>query len=381
MRFRISAWKYFLSGMMLCLVLGTGVTAQAAENVTTGNEATVPETPEEPGTSETPLEPTPSEPGTPEAPLEPEKPAEPESPPVPELPLTVTFYSKDGSSVVGTVPVVRGRVKLPTMRNAENATFMGWSKHSGGSVRPQFQPGDVITVPRSSELYAVMYSKKKETNLKASSLPKLDTRKYSKIIFVGDSRTNMLKNLLHKEMRSSQLQQLSFVCRSGQGLDWFKEKGLPQLKREIYQARKQDPGKKVAVVFNLGVNDLRHRSSQKTDCTKVASRYVKYMNNLGKTLTKSGCSLYYMSVNPVNDEMSYTYRLRRTEEIRYMNDVLKKGLDGNFTFLDCYNYLMETGYTTGKSYLNPEYRDDGVHYTPMTYKRIFRYCMNKVNKG
>ena len=48
----------------------------------------------------------------------------------------------------------------------------------------------------------------------------------------------------------------------------------------------------IAVVFNLGVNDMAN-----------VSNYVSYMTDIASTLKSKNCKLFYMSVNPLNSTM------------------------------------------------------------------------------
>ena len=63
-----------------------------------------------------------------------------------------------------------------------------------------------------------------------------------------------------------------------------------------------DSDKPVAVIFNLGVNDLSsHNSGNGVDYKGEANAYLARMNTLAEEL-ESDCRLFYMSVNPVNNE-------------------------------------------------------------------------------
>ena len=58
--------------------------------------------------------------------------------------------------------------------------------------------------------------------------------------------------------------------------------------------------------------------------------------------------------------------------------VLPVSLEVSTTILDVYSYLMRTGYGTVSN--TGDGTDDGVHYTPKTYKRIFTFCLNNIRK-
>lgn len=292
--------------------------------------------------------------------------------------VPVVFHDNDGK-IIKTEYITNGKKVLSNMKNPEGRTFLGWSTSKGQRKNPQYQAGQVLPVKKETHLYAVVFDRRREPAYTSAELPRLDTRKYGKVIFVGDSRTVMLRRELTASLRKSQLDRLAFVCQSGQGISWFKNVGEAKLRREIALARKQYPGKKIAVVFNLGVNDIRHRDSD-PDCNRIGAVYKSYMNRLGKELTKKNCKAFYMSINPTNTTMSATPKLRRPWEILRLNYLLKTGLNENFTWLDCSGWLMKTGYSTGESEESVTRRDDGTHYSGKTSRRIYKYCISKINE-
>ena len=85
------------------------------------------------------------------------------------------------------------------------------------------------------------------------------------------------------------------------------------------------------------------------------------------------CELFYMSVNPCNTAMKST---RKESEIRGFNNRLRQRLNGNFTWINSYSYLMRCGYTTRCEFRG--YTDDGVHYSMRTYKRIYAYAIKQI---
>ena len=136
-----------------------------------------------------------------------------------------------------------------------------------------------------------------------------------------------------------------------------------------------DSDKPVAVIFNLGVNDLSsHNSGNGVDYKGEANAYLARMNTLAEEL-ESDCRLFYMSVNPVNTAMKPT---RKEAQLRYFNNRLQSGLNNRFQWIDTYKYLMKNGYSTYNAFKGNI--DDGVHYSARTYKRIYKYCMNAIRK-
>ena len=158
---------------------------------------------------------------------------------------------------------------------------------------------------------------------------------------------------------------------TGEGLDWMKKYGEKELLNEI--SGMDDNAKPVAVIFNLGVNDLIHKNRESISYDSVASDYASYMNGLSRKLTARNCELFYMSVNPCNTAMKST---RKESEIRGFNNRLRQRLNGNFTWINSYSYLMRCGYTTRCEFRG--YTDDGVHYSMRTYKRIYAYAIKQI---
>ena len=154
--------------------------------------------------------------------------------------------------------------------------------------------------------------------------------------------------------------------------EWLiKKYGEKELLNEI--SGMDDNAKPVAVIFNLGVNDLIHKNRESISYDSVASDYASYMNGLSRKLTARNCELFYMSVNPCNTAMKST---RKESEIRGFNNRLRQRLNGNFTWINSYSYLMRCGYTTRCEFRG--YTDDGVHYSMRTYKRIYAYAIKQI---
>lgn len=277
-----------------------------------------------------------------------------------------------GGIVKKKVPV-NGMVTLPPDKNGKGYTFMGWSTRQGQTSNPQYQAYEQIKVTRNIRLYPVKYKWSKEENLSVGKLAGQVTN-YSRIIFVGDSRTLMLKNTLERQYGSSVYDKVGFVYRSGKGLEWMKESGEARLMNEL-KTKETEVSRPTAIVFNFGVNDLIHRKGKTMDYRSVASEYASYMNQLSQKLAGKNCRLFYMSVNPSNTAMKPT---RKESEIRGFNAQLQKKLNSSFTWLDSYSYLMKYGYSTYRELDGG--KDDGLHYSMKTYKRIYAYVLKKLQK-
>lgn len=277
-----------------------------------------------------------------------------------------TIYVKKGDSFT-----------LPGAENPEGYTFMGWSTKPNivitGSKpgKVQYETGEVIpSVNSTIHLYQVMYQRNTEKNLISSQMAKPDLNRYGGVVMVGDSRTVRMRQALAAQNCGANMNGVRFVSASGQGLKWFKDEGYRHLINQIKHIRVSS-SKPVAVVFNLGVNDLYRISD-----------YVAYMNELAPELEKMNCKLYYMSVNPINGvmiEKTGRLSLRKEADVREFNDRIKTGLD-EYTYIDTYSWLMQNGFGTSNGVNGKDSsEDDGLHYTVKTYKRIYDYCLRYVN--
>lgn len=287
---------------------------------------------------------------------------------------TVILHKNDGT-VWKTYTLAEGSsLTLPGTKNAENYTMMGWSKSPRQSVNPTYEVGGKLTnIKGTIKLYAVVFDRRTEKDYSADDLPQADLRKYKQIIFVGDSRTNRMAATLEKLGNIGLTTGISFIEAEGQGLTWLQSTGYGELLRQVGNGSTSILAKKTLVVFNFGVNDLDNSYS-----------YVTYMRSIAAELKSKGCVLFYMSVNPLNNEMIKALGANkpRTEAaVRSFNNVIKTNLCSGssplYTYIDTYSYLMKTGYSTDRNRNGKdEGVDDGLHYSTKTYKRIYKYCMD-----
>ena len=170
-----------------------------------------------------------------------------------------------------------------------------------------------------------------------------------------------MKGMLANNMKFTD-SNVSYIASSGQGLSWLQGDGYSRLMKLVEQVNGESP-QKVAVVFNLGVNDLQK-----------SSEYITYLRSLGQELLKKNCELYFLSVNPINSVMirKQGFGTRRESDVRAFNLALSKGLAGMYSYIDTYTWLSRTGYSTdrGAEGYNTGV-DDGLHYALNTYKRIY----------
>lgn len=285
-----------------------------------------------------------------------------------EKAVSVVLHKNDGT-VYKTITMGEGNyLSLPSVANAPGYTFMGWSKTMGQTADPQYEAGEKLRITEETHLYAVVFSRATETNIDEDNMAQPDLRKFKQIIFVGDSRTVRMKNVMEKEFDSYMTNGVRFIGGTGQGLEWLKTNGYGELMSIVGNDVSNVLAKPTAVIFNLGVNDLYN-----------SAEYVAYMNEIAGTLKQKNCKLFYMSVNPVNSKMHAVtgHAVRKEEDVRLFNSRIRLGLSQNYIYIDTYAWLMKNGYSTDECKYGVDMDvDDGLHYGAKTYKRIYYYCLN-----
>ena len=158
-----------------------------------------------------------------------------------------------------------------------------------------------------------------------------------KLIFVGDSRTEGIRDAVHDDSIWS--------CLSSMGYDWMVSTGVPQIEAEIVD--------NTSVIILMGVNDVHN-----------LNKYVQYINEKAKEWTDRGASTYFVSVGPVENDPYVT-----NEQIESFNAAMKANLIG-VTYIDVYSHLMETGYSTL----------DGTHYPEDVSVEIYNYILDNLEE-
>ncbi|MDO4276806.1 MAG: InlB B-repeat-containing protein [Eubacteriales bacterium] len=285
----------------------------------------------------------------------------------------VILHKQDGSPY-RTHSVGQGDYfELPSATSKQPYTFMGWSARANQYVNPDYEAGEKIKVNGEVHLYAVVFNRTAEEDISALNLAQPDLRRnYKQIIFVGDSRTNRMKLTLDAQFGTAITNGVTFISQEGGGYSWLKSIGYTSLMSAVGSGSTGILDKPIAVVFNLGVNDLAYTAS-----------YVNYMQALADELQAKGCKLFYMSVNPLNSKLiTASGHAARTEAaVRSFNSTIYNSLctGGKYTYIDTYSWLMSTGYGTDSGRGIDSGFDDGLHYTTKTYKRIYDYCIRKLN--
>ena len=173
-----------------------------------------------------------------------------------------------------------------------------------------------------------------------------------KVVFIGDSRTVQMYAYISGDWKGANYSSGGvhlvgdsiFVAQGGKGLTWMKQTGVPVAEKYF----KSD----TAIVFWMGVNDLRNIDS-----------YISYMNENVSSWTKNGSRVYYASIGPCSGKYS-----SMNDGIAKFNTKLQSNLDRNITWIDVYGYLNREGYDTS----------DGLHYTKNTSNRIYNYIKSMV---
>ena len=211
--------------------------------------------------------------------------------------------------------------------------------------------------------------------IKRINIGEQTNRDYGEIIMVGDSRFNHMRykyNIGDKNV--------SYITSPGKGLEWFsgtaRNSGFNQLASEAEQAyyRRLNYGYgKTAIVLNLGVNDLRTVDLKANGITAntVAQKYIQYMNTkVAELAQKYECDLYYVSVNPVDEEALSENSMRKMKDIEKFNSRIKTGLSSaGFQYIDTCTYLWD--------HYSPSQiaSVDGVHFDSLISRVIYNQIM------
>lgn len=167
-----------------------------------------------------------------------------------------------------------------------------------------------------------------------------DTVTNEKLIFIGDSRTEGIRDAV----RSVAVDTV-WSCLSGKGYDWMVTTGVPQVEGDIE--------KNTSVIFLMGVNDLYN-----------INNYVNYISEKAKEWAGIGVQTYFVSVGPVESDPYCT-----NQQIESFNTSMENGLSG-VKFIDVYHHLTENGYSTV----------DGVHYPANVSIEIYNYIIENLEE-
>lgn len=241
---------------------------------------------------------------------------------------------------------------------------LGWSRRRGKTSNPEYYAGDRIP-GKTGKYYMVVFPKKLDRKPAVLTKPE----KYDRVYLIGDSRTVAMSTSVGVQKPDN----VKFISKSGGGIQWFKSTGYKILLKDLkYQPRRS----KKAVVMNWGANDLRR-----------SSEYTEYMAKIAKKLSKKyNCTMYYMSVNPVNSAMILNCRGKylRTEKLvedfnRMIRTTLCSGKNKCYTYINSYDYFRKNGWISDTKHNSGVH--DGTHYSVETSLRIYDYCIRFLNRA
>lgn len=166
-----------------------------------------------------------------------------------------------------------------------------------------------------------------------------------KLIFVGDSRTVQMRNYLRTND--------TYICLGSMGYNWFVSTALSEV-----NAVKR-PGD--IIVMNFGVNDLYQ-----------INNYIAEMNYLIEN-DWADCTVYYMSVNPVNDAKTATYGGVTNAGVESFNQSLMNGLSEKIRWIDTYSASLGAINTDAS-------KSDamGVHYSADIYQLYYDMVQQRI---
>lgn len=280
-------------------------------------------------------------------------------------------YQKSDGTVYGEKVVDKGAsLELGILRNPMGYTFLGWSRQKNQTSNPEYYAGQRVKFSQDTVLYPVYYSRSEEQILTKDQIK--SSPHYENVIFVGDSRTKRMGYAIRNTIDSDENPQgVTFVAEGGQGLSWLKERGYNQLIEQLKKIEQSgNSHKPTAVIFNLGVNDPQNKGE-----------YVRYMNQKAYELKKYDCDLYFMTVNPMNSKTREDLGRPAQSERSLMefNEYLRIYLSSDYSCIDSYHYLLNTGFAFDSSGIGIDIGiDDGLHYSVATYQKIYNYCMGNL---
>lgn len=123
---------------------------------------------------------------------------------------------------------------------------------------------------------------------------------------------------------------------------------------------------KTTIVIWMGFNDAANDTGATED-------YINYLNFMTALWNARGAKVCYLNVGPAGHKPNATkadkefYAMRNTR-IKAFNKSLKKNLNKQVKYIDCYAYLADNGYTT----------TDGTHYNATTSKKVYSFIMKSI---
>lgn len=156
----------------------------------------------------------------------------------------------------------------------------------------------------------------------------------NRYIFVGDSR--------YVGMRKFAQNNDIFIAENAKGYDFLMSN---------LETIRQYADNNSVLIIGLGVNDYGVNYKN----------YIRIINELADTME---CHVYYMLINPVEEEKEIPYGYTvYNEMIDKYNMLMRAGFSDKVKIIDSNSYLKENGFSTV----------DGLHYDDNTYNKIYNY--------
>ena len=215
------------------------------------------------------------------------------------------------------------------------------SKISDSSVKKDYEN----KVDGIKKKYNQQQAEKEEQENKTTSDSKNSNQRYSKTLFVGDSRTvGMCHSVSLKSGEDCS------IAEGSMGYNWFVNTALSSINSKLSSDQKYN------VIINMGTNDLGTASA--------GSDYASKYNSLKNKYPKA--NIIAVSVGPVADSNVRYYRsIVKNSNVISFNNKLKQNLNSNVKYCDIYSKII-----------NSFSASDGVHYSVNTYRKIYKELNN-----
>lgn len=155
-------------------------------------------------------------------------------------------------------------------------------------------------------------------------------------VFIGDERLQALSSYARGDKNI-------WLCTSAANTSWFMDTACPSISEKLTSGS--------TIVISLGLSDLGN-----------AGNYATIINTYAPKWKEKGCNVYFAALGPVDDSSVYT----SNQEIMEFNTTVFNNTTCGF--IDIYNYLQNTGFTTM----------DGTNYDSMTSQGIYDYIVNNI---
>ena len=179
--------------------------------------------------------------------------------------------------------------------------------------------------------------------------------RYDTVLMVGGSR---FRHMADKYGITAE--NVQYIAQGGAKVGWLKEIAYPEIQKAVVK------GKKTAIVFNMGLNDMEH-----------VDIYLRFYNEqLAELLNDPSCDLFMMSVNPIDEKKYDQYQSggnKHNWQVCEFNRKMRSQLDSRYRYIDTYQYLSSQFDMATMTVW------DGIHYTRRCSRLILRQSMRFIN--